>query len=69
MRLITLMNRLAPKGGCSIEECEDALATADAGTVVAIADGASAAVFSRIWAELLCRQFVIEPTRRITREW
>ena len=53
----------APKHGNSLEEYEDAFAPASGGELegsrlrFAVADGATEAVFSRIWAELLVRGY------------
>jgi hypothetical protein len=47
-----------PKAGCSSEEYEDALAWSRRRRRFAVADGASASAFARLWAQLLVRAYV-----------
>jgi Protein phosphatase 2C len=47
-----------PKAGCSQAEYEDATAWSSRGRRFAVADGASASAFARLWAQLLVRAYV-----------
>jgi serine/threonine protein phosphatase PrpC len=47
-----------PKAGCSQAEYEDATAWSSRGRRFAVADGASASAFARLWAQLLARAYV-----------
>ena len=47
-----------PKAGCSQAEYEDATAWSSRGRRYAVADGASASAFARLWAQLLVRAYV-----------
>ncbi|HYW89724.1 MAG TPA: protein phosphatase 2C domain-containing protein [Chloroflexota bacterium] len=47
-----------PKAGCSQAEYEDAIAWSSRGRRFAVADGASASAFARLWAQLLVRAYV-----------
>lgn len=51
----------APKDGNSEEQYEDAWALSEEQPVLAVADGASAAVYARQWAELLVADFAQTP--------
>jgi hypothetical protein len=47
-----------PKAGCTAAEYEDATAWSRRGGRYAVADGASASAFARLWAQLLVRAYV-----------
>ncbi len=47
-----------PKAGCSQAEYEDATAWSSRARRFAVADGASASAFARLWAQLLVRAYV-----------
>src|SRR5262245_14812245 len=47
-----------PKAGCSQAEYEDAIAWSSRRRRFAVADGASASAFARLWAQLLVRAYV-----------
>lgn len=55
MKLIRALT--APKDGNSDEQYEDAWALSETHPVLAVADGASAAVYAREWAQLLVAEF------------
>lgn len=57
MNDIIVHSVLIPKQGYEPEECEDACAVSDDRTIMAVADGATQASFSREWAEALVNSF------------
>ncbi len=63
------VQQVMPKAGNRPEECEDALAVAREGATLAMSDGASSAIFARLWAELLTRQYAADPTLDLTPSW
>ncbi len=59
-----------PKRGNTLEECQDAhdygpnkrrLSEKSNGVRIALADGASESAFSRLWAQLLVKDYVASP--------
>lgn len=64
---VTLSIRV-PKSGNSVEECEDHYAAHPEGWHFAVADGASDAIYSSIWANILVEQFVEYEVRDVPTE-
>lgn len=58
MLSIQVYHYIAAKRGYVLEECEDAYAFSEDGAVLAVADGATQASFSREWAQALVKAFV-----------
>jgi len=55
LRPVVSFSRLVPRNGSTLEECEDRLALSP--SRFAVADGASEAIYSDVWAEMLVTAF------------
>lgn len=57
------------KSGSLPEEYEDAVAISKDKLHIAISDGATEASFSKAWAEILVKNYIVNPTEVINSEW
>lgn len=69
MRIVPWAHYQIPKSDRSLAECEDAWTASSDWYVLALADGASQGVYSRLWARLLVDSFVERPTLAIDAAW